>query len=150
MGAIADGKDRGKRAAEARLGWAALVVAIMAVIFSLSVGPRLRGTERAQDGLRKEIDALRQELADVRQDLAQARAELQAERQEAEKEDATASELEVAETVGGAGSLQSLREAHSRLAIIDARQARLYERFNRLVHDLKSNNVDLGITDPGP
>lgn len=124
---------------------AALVVAVMAVVFVLAVGPRLRGIEREHARLQHEMDSLRQEMARLQREIAQAREELQAPRTQAKPSAPSEIEVTAAENLP-----TSLRELQARLAIMDARQTRLYERFNRLVADLKASNVDLGITDRGP
>jgi hypothetical protein len=55
----------------------------------------------------------------------------------------------VTDSEGAAVSAPDAQQIQSRVAILDARYSRLMERFNRLVHDLKTTGVDLGITDPG-
>lgn len=138
------------RAAENRFAVAALVISIMAVIFSLALGPRLRGTEREQARLQAELRGVRQEIAALRQDLAQARAELQAvARPGAAPGAAERPEVQVTDADGAAVPEPDMQQLRARVAILDARHTRLTERLNRLVRDLKTNGVDLGITDPG-
>lgn len=142
-------EDEEKMAAPARDGGrfavAALVISIMAVIFSLAIGPRLRGTEREQAQLRLELEGVRQEMAALRRDIAQARDELRTAGEHA----AASSEVEVTDAQGAAIPAPDAQQIQSRVAILDARYSRLAERLNRLVRDLKTTGVDLGITDPG-
>ena len=59
------------RSVDRRLGMAALVVAIMSVIFVLALGPRLGGFERQNYQLRQELEGAQKEMAALRADVAQ-------------------------------------------------------------------------------
>lgn len=133
-----------------RFAVAALVLSAMAVIFSLALGPRLRGTERAQSQVRAELAELRQEVTALRRDLAEAREELQTARRPAPPvQETERPEVEVTDAQGAAIPEPDTQQLRARVALLDARHTSLTERLNRLVRDLKANGVDLGITDPG-
>ncbi|MDH7569754.1 MAG: hypothetical protein QHJ73_09225 [Armatimonadota bacterium] len=132
-------------AGERRWSIAALVLACMSVVFSLSMGPRFYSREREVGELRASLDALRQEVTAMRQELSRTRVELKEEREKGQSASAAQGDVEVTTE----SQTADVREIQSRLSILDARQARLYERFNRLVQDLKSSNVDLGVSDRG-
>ncbi|HPT99498.1 MAG TPA: hypothetical protein PLU39_16680, partial [Armatimonadota bacterium] len=67
---MVDSRDEEYKTAPARdsgrFAVAALVISIMAVIFSLAIGPRLRGTEREQAEIRRELEGVRREIAALR------------------------------------------------------------------------------------
>lgn len=136
---------RGQRAYA--ISWAAVIIAVMAVVFSLAIGPRMRGTEREQYKLRNDITGLRQEMTALRRDLARARAEQQAEPQTVVREQPTRTEVEVTNSKGETVPLPNLEESNARQAVLEEHYRRLDERLDRLVKDLKSSNVDLGISD---
>ncbi len=143
-------KERGeRRGTDRHWGSAGLIVALMSVVFVLALGPRLRGIEREQYQLRAELEGVRQEMAALRRDIAQAREEMEVARRAAVPQAETRPEVEVTDAHGTVVPPADAAEIRSRLAALDARQARTAERLNQIVGDLKASGVDLGISDSG-
>lgn len=127
-----------------RLDVAAIVISLMAVCFALAVGPRLRSFEQDQARAQQEIKRLTSDVDALRNDLAQTRQDLQA----ARLPKRGGPDVEVTDAQGAA--LTPAEDIRSRLELLDARQARLTDRLDQLVRDLKASNVDLGLTERRP